>query len=127
MIPDIPQPRDRAFRLAVTACALVAVGILFSIPSFVELYRIPAGTAPRPGGPCYFLASFAVSFHSLDPSPCAACLAVPAFARLPVLPSWPPLFLLHTPDDFTNIRPLFCGNPLTNARDGCTGPSSGFP
>lgn len=45
-----PKPSRRSKALAAMACALAVLGLVFPAPGFLELYRIPAGTACRPMG-----------------------------------------------------------------------------
>ena len=41
---------DSSLRWPIAACALAAFGLLFPLPSFVELYNEPAGSSVRPMG-----------------------------------------------------------------------------
>ena len=68
--------REPGFALAITSLLIVAVGILFPIPAFLELYNTPVGTACRPMG-----AAVAVFLGGIGAPLLAMVLALLAFFR----------------------------------------------
>jgi len=50
MSPDAFQPQRKVNPTALAAIAIAVVGLLFPIPSCIELYNFPVGDAVRPMG-----------------------------------------------------------------------------